>query len=99
MDDPSGVPLAHYLDAHPGAGVQLNCEVCGHQETLPMAGVVVRLEARGINARAFGIRRVAKLVDKACACGARSWTSRPAWPPWRGPDAQKPRPAEAERGE
>lgn len=93
-----GVPLAHYLDEHPDAGVQLNCEVCAHFETLTMDLVVRRLEARGIRARSFGIRQVAGLVDKPCSCGARAWTSRPAWPASRSPNAKKPRPAEAERG-
>lgn len=75
MRTDASVPLGHYLDSHPGVGVQLNCESCGRHENLPMDGVVRRLTALGIDARLFGIRDVASLVEKPCVCGALKWTS------------------------
>lgn len=97
MRENPGVELAHYLDEHPAVDVQIICEPCAHSETLPMAGVVRRLTEMGRDARAFGICAVADLITKACpACGARKWSSRPAWGKADytkpGPQTQKARP-------
>ena len=79
-----GVPLAHFLDDHPGVDVALSCDGCGAKRVLPMAGVVARLTARGRDPRTVGICEIAELVEQPCKCGKRAWSTRPQWPPAQG---------------
>lgn len=78
-NDPS-VPLAHYLDHHPGVGVRFSCEACQASHDVPMLVVVARLKARGVGDEATGIRELARLADRPCPrCGAMRWETRPAF--------------------
>jgi hypothetical protein len=74
-----GVPLGHYL-THEGVDVLLICNGCQGNRILPMAGVMRRLIERRINPVTFGIREVARLIDRPCPCGAMRWETRPHFP-------------------
>lgn len=80
MPDDSSVPLAHYLQSHPGTGVRFTCDSCQGSRDVPLISVVERLKARGLGDEQTGIREVARFAEKPCAqCGAMKWETRPAW--------------------
>jgi len=80
VDDDAGIPLSHYLTDHPGTGVRLHCESCQYNYDVPMEKVVERLKARGSGDERTGVREVARFAERPCPrCGARRWSSRPAW--------------------
>ena len=79
-DNDPGVPLAHYLQHHPEAGVRFTCDACQASHDVPVARVIERLKARGLGDERTGIRAVAKLAAQPCArCGAMRWETRPGW--------------------
>lgn len=78
--DPS-VPLVHYLEHHPRAGVRFTCQACQASHDVPVAAVVERLKARGLGDERTGVRAVARLAERPCArCGATRWETRPSFP-------------------
>jgi hypothetical protein len=80
MRDDPGVPLAHYLNDHQGAGVRFYCRACHASHDVPVGRVVERLKARGLGGEETGVRAVARLADQPCArCGAMKWETTPAF--------------------
>lgn len=84
MTDEPGVPLGDYLAQDPRIRVSLWCSAlpCTYHEKHDLEAVIARLDARGLNGRRVGIRKLAELMDKPCpACGKWSWEARPDYPP------------------
>ena len=76
-----GVPLSHYRQHQ--AGVMLCCGGCENVRILELEAVIDGLKARGLGDEATGIRAVSRFMTQPCSCGARRWTSQPAWRPAR----------------
>lgn len=80
-----GVPLRHYRQH--GAGVEAHCNRCALTKTFDLEKVIAGLKARGLGDESTGVRQVARTFSKPCErCGAKAWTTRPAWPALPGQD-------------
>lgn len=79
MNEDDGVPLAHYIENHPDAGVQFNCQACAAHRNYPIPDVVAWLRRAGLGDEQTGVRALARLRRRPCACGAVRWESRPAF--------------------
>lgn len=77
-DEDAGVPLAHYRE-HEGCGVQISCNACAATRTVGLEAVITRLLATGQGGPQTGIRSLAHLMRRPCACRAVSWEVRPAF--------------------
>ena len=57
------------------------CNRCARVEKYPIPAVIERLDRRGLNGRAVGIRQLAGMMRRPCpSCGAMDYDSRPDRP-------------------
>lgn len=75
-----GIELSHYRQHR--ADVLLYCEAnCTYSKVLPLEDVIAKLNARGLDGENVGIVELARFTTQVCPkCGARKWTTRPAFP-------------------
>jgi len=84
MSDP-GVPLGHYRQHK--ANIELHCNRCALFKVIPLEATIERLNARGLDGEGVGIVELSRYVTQDCErCGAKDWTTRPAFPPRPGQD-------------
>lgn len=80
-----GLPLSYYRRHN--ANVELHCNRCALFKVIPLEATIERLNARGLDGENVGIVELARHVRQACErCGAKSWTTRPAFPSIPGQD-------------
>lgn len=78
--------LLSYFRQH-GANIELHCGKCALFKVVPLEATIERLNARGLDGENVGIVELARYVRQACErCGAKDWTTRPAFPPRPGQD-------------
>jgi hypothetical protein len=76
-----GVALGDYLRQDPGIGVMLWCNACAWHKRFDIPSVIAKLEAEGVDGRAFGIRALAARVAEPCPrCGKIDYETRPDFP-------------------
>ena len=84
MKDP-GLPLASFRQHK--ANIGLHCNRCALYKVVPLEATIERLNARGLDGENVGIVELSRHVRQACErCGAKSWTTRPAFPSIPGQD-------------
>lgn len=73
-----GVPLGEYREH--GVGVLLCCIPCGHWQAFDLEAVIERLNRRGLDGAAVGIKDLVDHVTAPCpACGQLRFSARPNW--------------------
>lgn len=82
IDPKKGVRLGVYLTQDPRIAIVMWCNACGHPQRFGMAEVIERLQRRGINGLAVGIRELPKYLTRPCPkCQGQSFDSRPDFNP------------------